>query len=742
MLKKLKIDLTNCYGIAELSHEFDLLPILKKGGKAVTRAYAIYAPNGLMKTSFAKTFTQLVLAKPAKEERFGRQASAVVSWDDVAIQPEQVYVLRAEVDLQLKTDAVSSLLVNQQQKAEYEALLDLINGAQSNLVAELQKASGLKKDEIVKTLCADFGANSNLFPAVQAAMETALVDDFSVFIYNDFFNDKALTVLHNENFHAQAQEFSSRYNSLFEQAGTIYQKGTFNPIKAKETFNALDKQGYFKPGHRVHLAGEDKSRDMTEFQEKLEQVNKQINDDKQLRDIQDSIAKNVQTRAIAEFIESQPASAIEFLFDNVQSSKQQQFKQNLWAFYVQNSMHAASYLDVFSANKAKLELIEQQAAQESPDWIAAIQLFNQRFLDMPFKLDISNHADAVLGKDAARLICKFANDQDNTSKTYHVSDIEQAQLSQGEKRAFYLLNFIFEVERRKRSQQPTLFIVDDPADSFDYKNKHAIVQYLTDLNEVEHFAQIVLTHNFDFYRSLATYVNRTRCLMANRTSSGIQLVQADGINNIFTKKWKVALSKHNPTSNEVILCATIPFTRNIIEYTCSDQDSNYLKLTSLLHWKSDTEQITAKDYWSIYSATFANTQPYNSTQPMVELIFELADTLSGHEFLDSLNLENKVLLSMAIRLKAEKYMTQAIRVHKDEPTYWFETHSNQYAGLIKYYKELHPASAELPSLEKVSVTVSSNIHLNSFMYEPILDLTMEHLVGLYAEINELVLQYV
>lgn len=350
--------------------------------------------------------------------------------------------------------------------------------------------------------------------------------------------------------------------------------------------------------------------------------------------------------------------------------------------------------------------------------------------------------DPVLSKDVVRLICKFTNELDRTSKIYHTNAIYQAQLSHGENDLFVcsVLFLKLSVENVISSQRYLSLMV--LLTFLITKINTHILQHLIDLNEVEHFAQIVLTHNFDFYRSLATYVNRTRCLMANRTSSGIQLVQADGINNIFTKKWKVALSKHNPTSNEVILCATIPFTRNIIEYTCSDQDSNYLKLTSLLHWKSDTEQITAKDYWSIYSATFANTQPYNSTQPMVELIFELADTLSGHEFLDSLNLENKVLLSMAIRLKAEKYMTQAIRVHKDEPAYWFETHSNQYAGLIKYYKELHPASAALPSLEKVSVTVSSNIHLNSFMYEPILDLTMEHLVGLYAEINELVLQYV
>ena len=44
---KLNINLKNCYGISELSHTFDFTK---------TSGYAIYAPNGFMKTSLSKTF--------------------------------------------------------------------------------------------------------------------------------------------------------------------------------------------------------------------------------------------------------------------------------------------------------------------------------------------------------------------------------------------------------------------------------------------------------------------------------------------------------------------------------------------------------------------------------------------------------------------------------------------------------------------------------------------------------------
>lgn len=44
---KLNVDLKNCYGISELNHCFDFTN---------SSGYAIYAPNGFMKTSMSKTF--------------------------------------------------------------------------------------------------------------------------------------------------------------------------------------------------------------------------------------------------------------------------------------------------------------------------------------------------------------------------------------------------------------------------------------------------------------------------------------------------------------------------------------------------------------------------------------------------------------------------------------------------------------------------------------------------------------
>ena len=200
--------------------------------------------------------------------------------------------------------------------------------------------------------------------------------------------------------------------------------------------------------------------------------------------------------------------------------------------------------------------------------------------------------------------------------------------------------------------------------------------------------------------------------------------------NYFIGKWK-----DNILGNDIILCATIPFTRNLIEYTKGENDPDYLKLTSLLHWKNDTEQITVGDYLDIYNRLFGTNYNILNTQIMKDLLFIKADEISASISYNGLNLEDKVLLSIAIRMKAEMFLIKELRILKNNPNYWCQS-LNQFGNLIKEYSSLMSSSPSLITLEKISITVSSNIHLNSFMYEPILDLTIEHLISLYTEVND------
>lgn len=65
-------------------------------------------------------------------------------------------------------------------------------------------------------------------------------------------------------------------------------------------------------------------------------------------------------------------------------------------------------------------------------------------------------------------------------------------LSQGERRALYILNILFEIETRRKQGAVTILVVDDIADSFDYKNKYAIIEHLKDIVDSGQFLCIFL----------------------------------------------------------------------------------------------------------------------------------------------------------------------------------------------------------------------------------------------------------
>ncbi len=347
---------------------------------------------------------------------------------------------------------------------------------------------------------------------------------------------------------------------------------------------------------------------------------------------------------------------------------------------------------------------------------------------MPFKLRIANPKDAALGKEPARLLFVF-EEQGQSAIAWQKSEVKT--LSQGERRAMHLLSFIFEVESRRQSGRETLFICDDPADSFDYKNKHAIVQYLEDLTKVDHFYQVILTHNFDLFRTLTKFVHRTRCLAAIRETDGnIKLEKFEGFSNVFIKVWKP-----NVTTSDAILLATIPFTRNLIEYTAGEESDDFRNLSALLHWKEKTANISVGEYFEVFNRLFEKSHDTSDSRIVSDLLFSQADAICAQNAHNELELQNKIVLSIAIRVRAEIFITEQLRILKNNPDYWFE--GKKFGNLVGEFKRHSPSAATVEILESVSVTVSSNIHLNSFMYEPILDLSTGHLCHLYESVKRL-----
>lgn len=113
------MNLKNCYGIQSLEKEFDF----SRTGNGKPRAYAIYAPNGTMKTSFSKTFVDLSNGNSPKEERYNHPTTCVVEADNLPVAQEVVYVLKAELDISADSPSITNILVNPENKARYDELL-------------------------------------------------------------------------------------------------------------------------------------------------------------------------------------------------------------------------------------------------------------------------------------------------------------------------------------------------------------------------------------------------------------------------------------------------------------------------------------------------------------------------------------------------------------------------------------------------------------------------------------------
>ena len=721
-MNTLTIDLENCYGIKKLETTLDF---------STTKAISIYAPNGSMKTSLAKTFHDIAVGGDSHDRIFpARPCKRVVKDENGADLPkDSVLVIRPYDDVMGHTNRTSTLLVNLALRQEYENLHAEIAAAKDAFLTALKEQSGSKKD-LEKEISSTFTSSEDRFyvalnrirDEVAAQPDAPLAD----VPYDLIFDDKVMKVLNTKDFKTEIQQFITKYNELLA-ASTYFKKGIFNYHNAATIAKQLADNGFFAARHSVILNADQKLEIATQQQlEDLIATEKEtISNDRDLKKTFAEIEKLIHKNMTVRDFEAYLLDHEELL---TRLSNIPAFKEDVWKSYIRSRFDLyTSLLDKYLAAEARRKEIQLQAANERTQWEEVIDIFNDRFV-VPFKLEPLNREAVILGQqDILTLGFTFLDGNDQAAVE---REALMQVLSTGEQKAMYVLNLLFEVEVRKNAGQEHLIVVDDIADSFDYKNKYAIIQYLMDISEHTHFRQLILTHNFDFYRTVQSrFVKYNDCFMVSKTGTRVTLEKAAGIQNVFVRDWKP-----NFFTDPKKKIASIPFMRNLIEYTRGDADTEFLKLTSLLHRRADSDQITVADLDAIYHGLFSgNGVSADGTQTVIALIKEEANKcLLAPE---GINFENKVVLSIATRLAAEQFM-----VGKLNETAGIATiESNQTTRLLKEYRQLFPAEqAVIGVLRRVALMTPENIHLNSFMYEPILDMSDDHLRRLYGDVLALV----
>jgi hypothetical protein len=720
-MKRLIVDIENCYGIKKLQTSLDL---------GDSKAVAIYAPNGSMKTSLAQTFQDVSQGTPSRDRIFPARTCKRNITDEKGneLTKEAVLVVRPYDEVLGHSEKTSTLLVNQVLRKEYEQLHVAIDACKDRLLKSLKKQSSSKKD-LEREISAAFTPREDQFYVALGRIKGELQEQkdapFADVKYDVIFDDKVLDFLDTEDFKVAIEAYITRYNELLD-ASTYFRKGIFSYYNAAVIAKQLADNGFFRAKHSVSLNAAEKLEITTQKQlEDLIAAEKDsISKDKDLKAKFAKIDKLIQKNVTMREFEAYLATHEELLAKLANIAA---FREELWKSYLKANFELYQELMTqYEAAETRKKEIEELAKAERTQWEDVIDIFNDRF-SVPFTLTAVNKVPVTLGQEAM-LALGFTFTDGNDTAPVERAALMQA-LSQGERKALYILNVIFEIEARKKAKQETLLIIDDIADSFDYKNKYAIIQYLKDISDEAQFGQIILTHNFDFFRIVCTrFVGYNQCYMASRTNDGITLSKAAGIKNVFVNDWKPHF--FDDAKKRV---ASIPFLRNLIEFMRGEQDQDFVALTSLLHWKANSHQIRQSELDGIYNRLFGGAAAFaDGATAVVNMIrAEAGNCLTAPA---AANFENKIVLAIAIRLAAEEFMAGKI----NDPAFVQSLSSNQSPKLLARYVQMFPNErATAAVIQRVILMTPENIHLNAFMYEPILDMSDDHLRKLYRDISAL-----
>lgn len=730
MIQKIKIDWKNCYGIKELNQEFQF-----SSGKQI---HLIYAPNGSMKTSFAKTMRYLSgqsKEKPCDKLHDKDKSSFILKADGLDIPKENIFVVNGDDDIDSSKSFIN-FLASSELKRRYDYIYQQLSEKKDFLISKLKSVS--LSSDCEKEIFGTFKQNETdtIFSILERLnSEVKLGLPKFEFRYNDVFDTKENVKKFIEANKEYLNEYIKNYNRLLGGSKLFRSVGdhTFGTYHVAQLQQYVSDGSFFGVKHKIVLQDNTQLSSEKELQNLVDEEQKKLLQDEELKKSFDKITKaidkNVELRGFKSVLNNHPEWIPEII-------NYEAFRKKVWLGYLSDNEIKPlfdAYIQVYNENKEALQHVLEEASSQQEKWKQIIALYNARF-HVPIKVSIANQKDIILKQEAARL--QFSYIEDSNTETTVEKEILEKILSRGEKRAFIILQFLFEMEARKTMEHDTILIMDDIADSFDYQNKYAIIEYIKDISadKSNKFYMLVLTHNYDFYRTLSSRLSlfQPNLWMAERLVNGKVIInQGQYKSNIYTN----AFINHD--DDDKIFISMIPFVRNLIEYTKGESDTDYITLTECLHRKANTQNITTEQLINImtdFTQGKGMKRP-KSVDKIYDLIMQTANKIITETNPNQVLIENKVCLSIAIRHLAENYMhDKMIAAGKSEED--LVVSGNQTGKWTGMFKKICPENNHYDIIERVNMMTPELIHINSFMFEPLIDMSIYHLIQLYKDCKE------
>lgn len=763
---KLDFDLTNCYGIKRFKTSFSFG--FASAGNCIQ---LIYAPNGTMKTSFARTLKKYSEDKEIEDglnpQRIG---SCKIKIDSMDFPRDHVFVFDVEDQSLDSSSKVSDFLADEKTKERYDEVVSDLLEEKKRLIRRLKEIS--KSSDIEEELCEMGAANpSNLPDFFQVSkligeklkqFERPHPFASSGLGFNELFDKFGKVRDFIRSNKGILRDYYEAYSSLLKNSNFYHFSGSgnsFGPYQAEHLAQDLKDGRFFAAEHALYLKGNKKIKTHKEFEELLKKEQIELDKDPELKRkfeiVSKKIDKNVELRRLKDIFEKYPP-IVDELVNNFE-----ELKEKILLSYIKIiEQEFEEFLSHLVEKEKEVTSLVAEADRQKEIWKEIVKIFNLRF-HLPFEVQIENTKDIILKGNSAHL--KFIY-HDGAEQIEVERENLLKVLSRGERRAFFILQFLFEIYSRqnvKTEFKKYLLVLDDVVDSFDYQNKYAFIEYLQDIAESQVDSEkktikdnkkpnkilfMLFTHNYDFYRNVVNKLDLYtqpkdddgHVWMARKTNTGIDLKRGQYVKNFFKD---VVLKKVQ--KNPKYLIAAIPFLRNLSEYFQElvgfRAGLSFSNLTAYLHVKLDkdgnciTTHLNLNKFKQDLSSILQNKLNYNLDDE--NYLQNLKIECNEIEIKDNLKLEDKIVLSVGIRL-----LTEDAILSTERSLIYLLSHigRNQTRNLYEEWEKLNKEKYKDLNLlfKRVFLVVNDNIHLNNFMLQPLIDAGSHELTDIYKKLSE------
>lgn len=381
----MKATFKNCYGLEDFTLEeiqFDA-----QNSKAI-----IYAPNGVMKSSFSKVLDDISRKKKTVDRIFTeRKSSYTVEYYSATYsdtkklkktEQPNIYVINSfDEKFEAYSDSVATILADDEIRKKYDTIHGAYSAEIDSLINVFKSHTSFSEEEIRVRICNDFGLTIDadweviIEMLVKAQAEVTSHDEFAEIKYNELFNSYTEKILNDPVFQEKIQQYIETYGELVKRSKLLSLQ--FDDYNASEFGKTIEKTKLFSANHKIVLSNGTEVSNLASWNAIIQSEIQQINDTPELSSIHASISKmingNVASRVLKDLIKEN-RGIIKYL-SNISEAK-----KSIWMTYLSaESFDIDALITSIKTKKKEIDALLVEVDKQQAQWERVVDVFKKRF---------------------------------------------------------------------------------------------------------------------------------------------------------------------------------------------------------------------------------------------------------------------------------------------------------------------------------------------------------------------------